>query len=319
MYFGSCRDELLLDIDAINYDIDLYIYILTLYQIKQKLQGFANENSSVGLNLVLDKLKEKNGSGESGEGSGSGSGGSGSGGSGEGSGSGGGLSENDINELNNLIDSYNSDLQSQISDQREIEKSSSLYTDLLTYAEAIREFDIDDKNAKESLLLSMINNYDYIPSFDDQQTYFSIMKNGSEIFILVTDTSGSPNPDIQYYTRDENGVFHACPKPLTAFEPGVVYYTYDWDNSPKPNPDIQYYTKDENGVYHACPKPLTAFEPGVDYYTYFITGPGPNNQEKFLAKLSYMNMIRQTKIDNNSNGYIRLFNTSYNPDPNIQY
>ncbi len=311
MYFGSCRDELLLDIDAINYDIDLYIYILTLYQIKQKLQGFANENSSVGLNLVLDKLKEKNGSGE-GSGSGSGEG------SGSGSG-GGGLSENDINEINNLVDSYNSDLQSQISDQREIEKSSSLYTDLLTYAEAIREFDIDDKNAKESLLLSMINNYDYVPSFDDQKMYFSIMKNGSEIFILVTDTSGSPNPDIQYYTRDENGIFHACPKPLTAFEPGIVYYTYDWDNSPKPNPDIQYYTKDENGVYHACPKPLTAFEPGVDYYTYFITGPGPNNQEKFLAKLSYMNMIRQTKIDNNSNGYIRLFNTSYNPDPNIQY
>ena len=222
LYFGSCRDELLLNIDAIVYDIDLYIYILTLYQIKQKLQGFAYDNGNIGLNSVLKTLEEKKASGEE-------------------------MTEEDFNNLNNMIDEYNSDLNSQISEQRDTEKSSGLYTDLLTYAEAMREFDVDSNTAKESLLLSMINDYDYVPSFDEQQFGYSIVD------------SGIPN---------------------------------------RPDPNTQYYTKDDDGIYHACPKPLLEFEPGVTYYTYVTYGPKANNQERFLATISYTRMVRKFDVNN---------------------
>jgi hypothetical protein len=227
LYFGSCRDELLLDVDAIVYDIDEFIYPLTLYQIKQKLSDFAFETNKSKSQSLLDELE------------------------GNGDLFGYILLEADeleagpdpdtiyytkdddgnykphenlmafesgvdyyITVFDKTINDTNVDLSSQISEQRKIEKNSNLYSELTTYAEALNEFDIDNRKAKESLLLSMINNYDYIASFESQQKMYYLVKHITK-----------PYPNIQYYTKDEKGVYHTCPMPLTAFEPGVDYYT----------------------------------------------------------------------------------------------
>jgi len=122
-----------------------------------------------------------------------------------------------MTKLDRLLNDYNKDLKVQIEQQRTIEKSSDLYSELVTYAEAMSEFNIDNDRAKESLLLDMVNNYDYLPSFD-LPTY---------MYLKVENTDHSiPSRTTQYYTRDENGVYHLCTKPLEAFEPGVTYYTY---------------------------------------------------------------------------------------------
>lgn len=304
LYFGSCRDELLLDIDHIVYNIDAYIYTLTAYQMKQQLNELVSSTGTAKMDKLLsmniedliekEKLtesernsqpnkyityfyKDENGNWVAVS----------------------GITFFDESKtyymmaFDRIINDYNKDLLSQINAQRELEKASALYSDLTTYAEALTEFDIDDEKNKESLLLSMINEYDYKPTFGDE----------GPIFVKVSNNN-TPDPNIQYYTKD-GGNYIACEKPLLKFELGVDYYIYitEGDTYIKvvdgaiPDPNTQYYTKDSKGIYHSCPMPLLKFDIGVDYYMFNPNGIDPNMNEKFLSKISYTTMIRKMTIN----------------------
>ena len=45
------------------------------------------------------------------------------------------------------------------------------------------------------------------------------------VYVKVDNTEFEPNQYVQYFTKDENGTYKECEKPLSKFEPGVEYYS----------------------------------------------------------------------------------------------
>ena len=124
IYILSYRDKLVYDIDKISYDIDEFVY--SIHNLKKEYTIREFHNSFLGiLHDVLEKAYDN---------------------------------RQDINktstDLYEIIDLLNAFMLS-------IEKASDIYNDLMFYAEARTEFDVDDNEVLNNLLVDFITNYDY--------------------------------------------------------------------------------------------------------------------------------------------------------------
>lgn len=135
MYFGEDRSDLVLDIDAIKFDIDEFIFPLYDYQLQKLLIDICSNKLSILADTVLKML------------------------------------ENDVplSEILNLIGPI---MESMNSFYNSMVVSSDLYNDLLTYAEAKSEFDIDDPDALAGIITDFIVNYDYKTNSNDTTATF---------------------------------------------------------------------------------------------------------------------------------------------------
>ena len=135
MYFGEDRSDLVLDIDAIKFDIYEFIFPLYDYQLQKLLIDIYSNKLTIMADNILKML------------------------------------ENDVplSEILNIIGPimermnyfYNS-----------MVVSSNLYNNLLTYAEAKSEFDIDDPNALAGIITDFIVNYEYKTNPNDTTSTF---------------------------------------------------------------------------------------------------------------------------------------------------
>ena len=124
LYLGEERSDLILNIKDIKFDIDEYIFPLYDYQLAQKIQQIQDKRLDAISNSVSNQI-------------------------------------NSGTPLDEIIKNVSSSIDSANGFAKEMEANSNIYYDLLTYAEAKKEFNVDDNNALNSITLDMINNYDY--------------------------------------------------------------------------------------------------------------------------------------------------------------
>lgn len=167
IYFGQNRENMILNIDDITFDIDEFIFPLYYNQLNKLIAALNSAKNELMADTITEKLgldDSGDGSGESGgSGDGSGSGGSSGDGSGSGSGGSGSGSGNDssTSSLNDVINSLQSEISNMEKSAMDMEKTSNVYQDLLLYADAKDEFDIDDDNTYNSIMMDFIYNFDY--------------------------------------------------------------------------------------------------------------------------------------------------------------
>lgn len=159
-YTGTERSKDSLDVDNIKYDIDEFVYLQNSYQLYKLIESTDSDKTTNLMNNITKKFKKAS----SGEGSSSGS-----------SSSGEDLFDLDsfISEIHDKYDSYKESL-------NEIEIESPLYTDLISTISANEEFDVDDEEAKNSIIADLIigdegkNSKAYMLVDDEVNTKFVI-------------------------------------------------------------------------------------------------------------------------------------------------
>jgi len=124
IYILSYRDKLVYDIDKISYDIDEFVY--SIHNLKKEYTIREFHNSFLGiLHDVLEKAYDNRQDIEK--------------------------TSTDLYEIIDLLNAF----------MLSIEKASDIYNDLMFYAEARTEFDVDDNEVLNNLLVDFITNYDY--------------------------------------------------------------------------------------------------------------------------------------------------------------
>lgn len=156
MYFGEDRTDLVLDIDILKFDIDEFIFPLYDYQLQKLLINICSSKLDIMSDNILRMIE----------------------------------SDIPLSEIltlvGSMIDSMNSFYNSMV-------VSSNLYNNLLTYAEAKSEFDIDDPAALSGIITDFIVNYDYkVKPNDTTATFY-----GSGINSIGVAGSGPTNSSMQ--------------------------------------------------------------------------------------------------------------------------
>lgn len=156
MYFGEDRTDLVLDIDTLKFDIDEFIFPLYDYQLQKLLINICSSKLDIMSDNILRMIE----------------------------------SDIPLSEIltlvGSMIDSMNSFYNSMV-------VSSNLYNNLLTYAEAKSEFDIDDPAALSGIITDFIVNYDYkVKPNDTTATFY-----GSGINSIGVAGSGPTNSSMQ--------------------------------------------------------------------------------------------------------------------------
>ena len=156
MYFGEDRSDLILDIDTLKFDIDEFIFPLYDYQLQKLLIAICGNK----LTIIADNII--------------------------------GLIESDV-ALSEIVTLVGSMITSMNSFYNSMVVSSNLYNNLLTYAEAKSEFDIDDPAAMSGIITDFIVNYDYkVKPNDTTATFY-----GSGINAMGVAGSGPTNSSMQ--------------------------------------------------------------------------------------------------------------------------
>lgn len=156
MYFGEDRTDLVLDIDTLKFDIDEFIFPLYDYQLQKLLINICSSKLDITSDNILRMIE----------------------------------SDIPLSEIltlvGSMIDSMNSFYNSMV-------VSSNLYNNLLTYAEAKSEFDIDDPAALSGIITDFIVNYDYrVKPNDTTATFY-----GSGMNSIGVAGSGPTNSSMQ--------------------------------------------------------------------------------------------------------------------------
>lgn len=156
MYFGEDRSDLVLDIDVIKFDIDEFIFPLYDYQLQKLLIDICGNKLTIMADNILKMLE----------------------------------SDVPLSEILNLLGPI---MESMNSFYNSMVVSSNLYNNLLTYAEAKSEFDIDDPNALAGIITDFIVNYDYKKKPNDTTATFY----GSGMNSIGVAGSGPTNSSMQ--------------------------------------------------------------------------------------------------------------------------
>jgi len=135
MYFGENRSALILNVGSIPYDVDGFIFPLYEYELQKRLSEIISNKLVIFSNIILSLLETN------------------------------ALLDDILNILNPIMDDMDDFYTSML-------VSSNLFSNLLSYAEARSEFDIDDPYALDGILTDFILNYSYNKNRNDTTASF---------------------------------------------------------------------------------------------------------------------------------------------------